>query len=171
MCNRTDSGWISEDTFFDYLKNMTFIPHIKQTPRPMLLVFDGHTSHLSLKSVRLVIENDIRSLYLPAHRTHLLQPLDVYTSKYVKTRWPNLLWDHYKKNKGKKLDKPTFVRLFAKLYDYAVLPAHCSSTFEKAGIFPYVLHVIKGDKLIKFSSTTTLSCLTRSKSVEYTYSR
>ena len=58
----------------------------KADPRPVLLIFDGSTSHLSLKSVRLAVENDIHLLCLPAHANHLLQPLDVYTLKYVKTQ-------------------------------------------------------------------------------------
>ena len=90
--NRTESGWINEDTFFDYMKNM-FISQTKHIPRPLLLIFDGHTSHLSLKTARLAIDNHIHLLCLPVHATHLLQSLDVYTLKYVKAQWRNLLWD------------------------------------------------------------------------------
>ncbi|CAF1272071.1 unnamed protein product [Rotaria sp. Silwood1] len=167
--NRTESGWINEDTFFDYLKNM-FIPQTKHIPRPILLIFDGHTSHLSLKTAQLAIDNQIHLLCLPAHATHLLQPLDVYTLKYVKTQWRTLLWDYYNKNAGKKLDKPTFIRLYAQLYNYALLPTHCSSAFGKAGIFPYDPRVIKRDKIIKTSSSSTApNSLSRSKSVEFDY--
>ncbi|CAF2130867.1 unnamed protein product [Rotaria magnacalcarata] len=167
--NRTESGWINEDTFFDYLENM-FIPQTKHIPRPLLLIFDGHTSHLSLKTARLAIENDIHLLCLPAHATHLLQPLDVYTLKYVKAQWRSLLWDYSKKNATKKLDKPNFIRLYAQLYQYALMPTHCSSAFGKAGIFPYDPRAIKRDKLIKASSrSTTSNALPRSKSVEFNY--
>ncbi|CAF4619430.1 unnamed protein product, partial [Rotaria sp. Silwood2] len=102
--------------------------------------------------------------------THLLQPLDVYTLKYVKAQWRTLLWDYYNKNAGKKLDKPTFVRLYAQLYNYALLPTHCSSAFGKAGVFPYDPRVIKRDKIIKTASSSTASSgLSRSKSVEFDY--
>ena len=167
--NRTESGWINEDTFFDYMKNM-FIPQTKHIPRPLLLIFDGHTSHLSLKTARLAIDNHIHLLCLPAHATHLLQPLDVYTLKYVKSQWRNLLWDYSKTNPVRKLDKPAFIRLYAQLYNYALLPTHCSSAFGKAGIFPYDPRVIKRDKLIKISlSSTTSNGLSRLKSMEFDY--
>ncbi|CAF1525814.1 unnamed protein product [Rotaria sordida] len=147
-----------------------FIPQTKNIPRPILLIFDGHTSHLSLKTTQLAMDNQIHLLCLPAHATHLLQPLDVYTLKYVKAQWRTLLWDYYNKNAGKKLDKPTFVRLYAQLYNYALLPTHFSSAFGKAGVFPYDPRVIKRDKIIKTSSSSTVpSGLSRSKSVEFDY--
>ncbi|CAF2019635.1 unnamed protein product, partial [Rotaria magnacalcarata] len=104
--------------------------------------------------------------------THLLQPLDVYTFKYVKTQWRNLLWEFNKSSRNKTLDKPDFVKLFAKLYDYALLPAHCSSSLAKAGIFPYDPRIIRQDKLIN-NGVNVSGCIEnqnsiqRSLSVEY----
>ncbi|CAF0786273.1 unnamed protein product, partial [Adineta ricciae] len=169
--NRTESGWINEDTFFDYLKNM-FIPNTQHIRRPLLLIFDGHTSHLSLKTARLAMENKIHLLCLPAHATHLLQPLDVYTLKYVKAQWRELLWDYNNKNRLKKLDKPDFIRLYSRLYDYALLPAHCSSAFGKAGIIPFDPRVVKRSRLLRKSSSAAAvatNALPRSRSVEFDY--
>ena len=51
-----------------------------------------------------------------------------------------------------------------------MLPTHCSSDFGKAGIFPYDPRVIKRDKLIKASlSSTPSNGLSRLKSVEFDY--
>lgn len=169
MFNRTDSGWIDEDRFYDYFKEL-FIPQTKHIQRPLLLIFDGHTSHLSLKTTRLAIENQIHLLCLPAHATHILQPLDVYTLKYVKTQWRSLLWDFNRKNSVKKLDKPAFVRLYSQLYNYALLPGHCSAAFGKAGVFPYDPRAIKRSKLVKASTDQPSSTsLPRSISVEFNF--
>lgn len=45
--------------------------------KPRLLLLDGHNSHLSLDVVQYAMDNNIHLLCLPAHTTHLLQPLDV----------------------------------------------------------------------------------------------
>lgn len=113
--NGTKSGWTDEHCFVDYLVKL-FIPSTKHLKKPILLIFDGHYSHLSIKAVRLAIDNGIHLLCLPSHTTHVLQPLDIYTLKYVKQQWKELLWDHFKTT-SKTMEKRDFVELFSKLYD------------------------------------------------------
>ena len=107
------------------------------TSLPLLLIFDGHYSHLPpLRAVRLAIEHGIHLLALPSHSTHILQPLDVHTLKYVKQEWKKLLRER-NKTTSRKMEKSDFTQLFPKLYEYALIPAHCSTAFAKSGIFPY----------------------------------
>ena len=56
-----------------------------------------------------------------------------------------------------KLNKRDFVQLFSKLYNYALIPAHCSTAFAKAGVFPFDRQAIKNDRIIKngLSTATT----------------
>ena len=150
--NGTKSGWTDEDCFFDYLKNL-FIPNTKHLQKPLLVIFDGHYSHLSIKSVRLAIELNICLLCLPSHSTHLLQPLDIYTLQYVKQQWKELLWER-NKTTSTKLNKRDFIQLFSKLYKYALIPAHCLTAFAKAGTFPSNRRAIKNDRIIKNGLST-----------------
>ena len=39
--------------------------------------YDGHASHLSIDVIEKARSNDIHLLSIPAHCTHILQPLDV----------------------------------------------------------------------------------------------
>ena len=43
----------------------------------MLLIQDGHSSHISLELIEVASKNNIHLLCLPAHTTHVQQPLDV----------------------------------------------------------------------------------------------
>ncbi|CAM4741899.1 unnamed protein product [Rotaria magnacalcarata] len=54
-----------------------------------------------------------------------------------------------KRNDLKSMEKTDFVRLFSKLYEYALIPGHCSAAFAKAGTFPYDPRAIKNDRIIK----------------------
>ena len=76
----------------------------------------------------------------------------------MKQEWIKLLWERNKTTSGK-MEKSDFVQLFSKLYDYALIPAHCSTAFAKSGIFPYDPGAVKKDKIIKHAlpSTTTPS--------------
>ena len=70
----SDNGWINQELYLRWFK--FFIANIPSA-RPVLLIQDGHGSHISLDVIRLARENDASFLCLPAHTTHLLQPLDV----------------------------------------------------------------------------------------------
>ena len=169
--NGTESGWVDESCFFDYLSKL-FIPKTYHLPRPLLLILDNHSTHLSIKTAKLAIQHDIHILCFPSHGTHILQPLDIYTFKYVKTQWRNLLWEYNKSSHNKSLDKADFVKLFAKLYNYSLLPAHCAPAFAKAGIYPYDSRIIRREKLINSGAdtltiTANTNSLHRSLSVEF----
>ena len=59
----------------------------------MLLVLDGHSSHISFEDRELAIENGVHMLKLPPHLTHLLQPLDVGVFKPMKANWYSAVAD------------------------------------------------------------------------------
>ena len=73
MYSVSDSGWMEAANFKQWFAKM-FIPAVKHltTKHPMLLVFDGHHSHISLGLIKLARENNIHLLSLPPHTTHLL---------------------------------------------------------------------------------------------------
>ena len=48
-----------------------FVLETKET-RPLLLLFDGHLTHMSLEAMELAMENDISIVKLSAHCTDLL---------------------------------------------------------------------------------------------------
>jgi hypothetical protein len=61
--NGTDSGWIDENCFYDYLSKL-FIPKTRHLPRPPLLIIDNHSTHLSIKTAKLAIQSAIAPLFL-----------------------------------------------------------------------------------------------------------
>ena len=70
----SDTGWINANLFLELFKFF-----IQQLPsaRPILLIQDGHTSHMSIELIKLAREYNIHLLCLRSHTTHILQPLDV----------------------------------------------------------------------------------------------
>ena len=57
---------------------------------PVLLLTDGHKSHINLDVIDICHENNIILFCLPPHSTHALQPLDVAIFKSLK--------DHFAKS-------------------------------------------------------------------------
>ena len=44
---------------------------------PVVLTFDGHHSHISIKLLELARAINVHLVCLPVHTSHILQPLDV----------------------------------------------------------------------------------------------
>ena len=78
----TDSGWINQEKYLEWFK--CFLKNIPPT-RPVLIIEDGHTSHVSMEVIKLAQDNDVHLLCLPSHTTHILQPLDIAVFKPFKT--------------------------------------------------------------------------------------
>ena len=73
--NITESGWMEEHAFYAWICH--FVKNVEHVPRPILLLYDGHGSHVSYRILRKAVENGITILKLPPHTSHVLQPLDM----------------------------------------------------------------------------------------------
>ena len=79
----SDTGWINADLFLEWFK--FFIKSIPPT-RPVLLIQDGHSSHVSIELVELARENNIY-IYCVYHLT-LLTFCNLSTSVVSKQTFP-----------------------------------------------------------------------------------
>lgn len=102
MYAATKNGWMEESTFFNWFSKM-FISHVLQTSAALgleeksaILFFDGHSSHISLRIVKLSMENNVKLVEFPSNLTDKIQPLDICVVGPVKTDWAKLLIEHGK---------------------------------------------------------------------------
>jgi len=74
----SDSGWSNTEVFHKYLTEhfTKFIPQ-RQPGQHLLLLLDGHKSHVSIELVEWAKRQNIVLFVLPAHTSHVHQPLDV----------------------------------------------------------------------------------------------
>ena len=74
----THNGWTDDRCGFNWLKNhfARFCPPSKPGVTRLLLC-DNHSSHDNYEFMEYCLNNNIALFFLPAHTTHILQPLDV----------------------------------------------------------------------------------------------
>jgi hypothetical protein len=73
---RSSNGYITTDTFKKYIQH--FAGHSKHTEEsPVLLILDGHSSHIELECLEYCSEKHIHLMCLPPHTSHVTQPMDV----------------------------------------------------------------------------------------------
>ncbi|KAL0879446.1 hypothetical protein ABMA27_003197 [Loxostege sticticalis] len=133
-CTRTTQGSGKE--------NVTVLTTVNAA---VLMIYDGHSTHVDTKVVALASENNITILKLPAHTSHLLQRLDLAVFKSFKTSWDKKLVQWQRQNVGVKLRKQIFSELFAETWRQ-VSPFVIQSGFRKGGIYPLNPDVIPEEK-------------------------
>ena len=69
--------------------------------RPVLLVLDGHGSHITIDVIEYARSKEIHPLCLPSHTSHILQPLDVGVFKSFKSFFSKPCRQYMAKNPGR----------------------------------------------------------------------
>ena len=68
------SSFIYSDFFNNWFQKL-FIPNLPPQ-RPVLLILDEHSSHITVDLLETAVSNQIEMFFLPLHTTHWTQPLD-----------------------------------------------------------------------------------------------
>ena len=92
------NGWMDTSGFIEWLKKI-FVPSLPDE-RPIILILDGHVSHISYEIRILSNEHDVTLLKLPSHLTHLLQPLDISVFKAMKATWDTEVANYTRRNRS-----------------------------------------------------------------------
>ncbi|CAM4985759.1 unnamed protein product [Rotaria socialis] len=159
----TKKGWINTYMYEYWLENL-FIPSTSHLKRPLLLIIDGHASHISLKIVNLLKANQIICLMLPSHSTHALQPLDVVVFNSVKHDWSKLVKNHLREG-NKSIKNSDFARLIKNLFiaKAAFSPTRIVSSFARAGVSPFDENAM----CHKVANNTSIYPTTQSSSIHH----
>jgi hypothetical protein len=131
----SDNGWTTNKLGVEWLKH--FIKHTenKVVGARRLLILDGHESHHSLEFQELCRENNIFTLCMPPHSSHLLQPLDVGCFAPLKRAYSReveaLIRHHINR-----ITKLEFLPGFKVAFTRAFTTANICSVFRGAGLVP-----------------------------------
>ena len=131
---KSDSGWIDTELFLSWLKKI-FLKHVV-SQRPVLLLVDGHKSHINLDVIDLCRQNDVILFCLPPHTTHALQPLDVSVFKSLKDRYAKAVRSLSFTKKNFIVTKRDFSKVLKVPFEQAFSIPNIKAGFTKCGIFP-----------------------------------
>lgn len=111
--------------------------------RPVLLLLDGHCSHLTLTTLRKARANQIHMLCFPPHTTHIYQPLDKSVFGPLKAAFRAEVQKLMRKNKKKSLNRYDFNRVLKPAWYKAVTPGNITAGFRSCGVWPFNPEVVK----------------------------
>ena len=75
-----------------------FLDNIPPSRPTVLLIQDGHASHITIELIEMARENNVSMLCLPSHTSHVLQPLDV---EVFKSGFSKVCGDYMKQYPGR----------------------------------------------------------------------
>ena len=106
--------------------------------RPILLILDGHASHISVEVIKYAQKNQIHMLCLPAHSahiTHLLQPLDAGVFKSLKSFYFKDCKKYITDYPGRVITTDVIASLLADAWPQSITPINIMSGFKKSGTY------------------------------------
>ena len=129
----SETGWVNTEIYLKWLH--FFVKNIPPT-RPVLLIEDGHASHLSIEAIEFARANNVHLLCLPSHTTHVLQPLDIGVFKSFKSHFSKACASHIAKHPGRVITVDLLASLVGEVYPHAFTSLNIMSGFRKSGLFP-----------------------------------
>lgn len=135
------NGWTNNQLALAWLDH--FDTHSKQRTVGgyTLLIIDGHESHSSLDFQDRCKEKNIILLCMPAHSSHLLQPLDVACFSPLKRMYGDEI-SALARNRTHYISKETFLPAFKAAFTKVFTESNIRAGFRGAGLVLYNLEAV-----------------------------
>lgn len=131
----SETGWSNGAIFREYLENhfLKFVP--RSDNQKVLLLLDGHRSHVSVDLIEWAKEQGIIIFFLPAHTSHILQPMDVSCYGPLEKIYNNLCHKLMRESSAT-ITRYNVCEVAGKAYTRALSSENIQSGFRKSGIYP-----------------------------------
>ena len=134
---RSASGYNNDKLGLVYLKHFNLFTESSTKGSYRMLIFDGHGSHVTQPFIDYCWEHRIRPFLLPAHNTHLLQPLDVGVFQSLKYNFKKVVRKEIF-NGATEISKVYFFSFFQRFHDRTFKnPKIYQSAFRKTRLIPF----------------------------------
>ena len=133
----SENGWTSNTLAFEWLTKV-FIPRTKPQHQGgyRLLVLDGHGSHATDEFMFECFKHRIYLLYLPAHTSHILQPLDLAVFSPLKTSYRKWAQKLYIQTDASPFGRLGFLSCLQKARKEALTSYNIKAGWRASGLWP-----------------------------------
>jgi hypothetical protein len=132
----TDNGWTTNAVGLDWIKHFDFHTAPRTKGKYRLLILDGHESHHSTEFELHCQQNNIITLCMPPHSSHLLQPLDIGCFGPLKRAYGRQVEDLMRMHINH-MSKLEFLCSFREAFFVSIIEKNIQGGFAGAGLVPY----------------------------------
>lgn len=137
----SDNGWTTNAHGIAWLKHFNEHTKTRTVGSHRLLIIDGHESHHSLEFQDLCAKEEIITLCMPPHSSHLLQPLDVGCFGPLKRAYGSEVSDLTRQSITH-ITKMDFLAAFKTAFSKAFTKDNICGSFRGAGLVPFNPEVV-----------------------------
>ena len=136
----SENGWTNDKLGLEWIHHFhESTKHCKGKWR--LLIFDGHGSHQTAEFREFCLQNCILTLCMPAHTSHILQPLDVSCFGPLKKAYGSGIESKMRLGINH-ITKEEFLPTFYTAHEQVMTAANITSGFRATGIVPFDPQVV-----------------------------
>lgn len=139
------TGWSNSALFQDFMQNHLVKFVNTNNSSKILLLYDGHKSHVCVPLIEWARQHNIILFVLPPHTSHALQPLDVGVFGPFKNAFYQLCFKFMRKNPGKVISRYDLCSLVCEAHHLALTAKNLIGAFRKSGICPFDYSAISED--------------------------
>jgi hypothetical protein len=132
----TNNGWTTNEIGIDWIRHFEKHTKGRTLGRYRLLILDGHESHHSDEFEEYCKAHDIVTLCMPAHSSHILQPLDVGCFSPLKKAYGRQIEDMMSTHITH-ITKDDFFPAFYIAFNTAMTESNIRGGFRGAGLKPF----------------------------------
>ena len=133
MIATNPNGWTTNELGLEWIKHFDSHTKARAKDAKRLLILDGHESHYSMEFEEYYKANSITTLYMPAHSSHRLQPLDVFCFSVLKRFYARFIEDLMRRHQTH-VAKEDFLEGLHHAFYEAITPLNIKAGFDKTGI-------------------------------------
>jgi hypothetical protein len=133
----SENGWTSNEIGLYWLREV-FLPETRpEEGRYRMLILDGHESHIAVDFLWECKQNRVQLVFLPAHSTHVLQPLDLSCFSPVKTKYRQQIAELACLDDSAPVKKNRFIECYCYAREEALTERVIRSGWKAAGLVPW----------------------------------
>jgi hypothetical protein len=132
----SENGWTTNEIGHTWIQHFNKHTKSRTTGIYRLLILDGHESHISVELQQYCQDNNIITLCMPPHSSHLLQPLDVGCFSPLKASYGKQI-ENLIRVRINHITKLEFLPAFKEAFKAAFTEQNIKSGFRATGLVPY----------------------------------
>jgi len=131
----SDNGWTTDKLGVEWVKHFNRHTASRTHGVYRLLILDGHSSHATPEFDQYCTENKIITLCMPAHTSHLLQPLDVSCFSPLKRAYGHEIQELARQGVYH-VDKIDFLTIYRQIRPTVFTQQNIQAGFQATGLIP-----------------------------------